>query len=144
MAASGVRRRGTGRSDLPVNAEINVTSLVDVAFTLLVIFIITAPILQGGIEVAIPRADVQALTAQDAPFFITVRADGRIFMEETEVTLEELGTSLPQLLAAGNIERVYIRGDSLTAYGPVLQTMAITLNSGVPWSLVAEPYHGDR
>ena len=135
------RRRGRSNG-LMLSAEINVTSLVDVAFTLLVIFIITAPILQGGIEVAIPRADVQALTAQDAPFFITVMADGRIFMEETQVTLQELETSLPQLLAAGDIERVYIRGDSLASYGPVLQTMAIAQTGGVPFSLVAEPYRG--
>ena len=114
------------RADLPMNADINVTSLVDVAFTLLVIFIITAPILQGGIEVAVPRANVQALTAQDAPFFVTVMVDGRIFMEETEVTLNELEQSLPQLLAAGDIERVYVRADSLAPYGPVLQTIAIT------------------
>jgi len=145
MSAVGTRRRGKGaRGDLPINAEINVTSLVDVAFTLLVIFIITAPILQGGIEVSIPRADVQALTAQDAPFFVTLMADGRIFMEETEVTLEELKTSLPQLLDVGSIERVYIRGDSLATYGTGLQVMAIALNSGVPWSLVAEPYSGAR
>ena len=45
---------------------------MDVAFTLLVIFIITAPILQGGVEVAVPRADVQPLTAQDEPFFVSV------------------------------------------------------------------------
>jgi biopolymer transport protein ExbD len=80
-------RRSGGRGDLPINADINVTSLVDVAFTLLVIFIITAPILQGGIEVSIPRADVQPITSQENPFFITVMRDGRVFMEETEVTM---------------------------------------------------------
>jgi biopolymer transport protein TolR len=144
LSALGTRRRNgqRGRTDLPINAEINVTSLVDVAFTLLVIFIITAPILQGGIEVAIPRADVQALTAQDAPFYITLMADGRVFMEETEVTLAELAESLPQLLAAGQIERVYIRADSLSNYGPVLQTMAVAQAGGVPFSLVAEPFRG--
>lgn len=145
MSAIGTRRSpGGARSDLPINADINVTSLVDVAFTLLVIFIITAPILQGGIEVSVPRADVQALTAQDAPFYITIMGDGTIFMEESEVTLEQLAANLPQFLAAGEIERVYIRADSLTAWNPVLQTMAITANAGVPWSVVAEPYHGPR
>jgi biopolymer transport protein ExbD len=139
-----IRRSGRGRSDLPVSAEINVTSLVDVAFTLLVIFIITAPILQGGIEVAVPRADVRPLTAQESPFFISVLRDGQILMEETPVTLEELERALPQLLGAGSIERVFIRADSLAPYGPVLRTMATTLNSGVPWSLVAEPYRGGR
>jgi biopolymer transport protein TolR len=136
--------RGRSRSDLPLNADINVTSLVDVAFTLLVIFIITAPILQGGIEVAIPRADVQPLTSQEAPFFITVMRDGTIYMEETPVTIEDLESGLPQLLSAGSVERVFIRADSLAPYGPVLKTMAIAVRSGVNWSVVAEPYSGGR
>ena len=140
----GGRQGARTRADLPINAEINVTSLVDVAFTLLVIFIITAPILQGGIEVAIPRADVQALTALDAPFIVTLMADGRIFMEETEVSLTELETSLPQLIAAGNIERVFIRADSLTTYGTFVQVLAISANAGVPSSLIAEPYVRER
>lgn len=116
------------------------TSLVDVAFTLLVIFIITAPILQGGIEVAIPRAQVQPLTAEDEPFYVSILRDGTIFMEESEVTLAELETGLPRLLATGRINRVFIRGDSLAPYGPVLKTMAIAVNSGVDWSVVAEPW----
>ena len=143
MSVGGAgKRSGRTRKDLPINAEINVTSLVDVAFTLLVIFIITAPILQGGIEVAIPRADVQPLSSQESPFFISIMADGQIMMEETAVTPEELEAGLPQLLAAGTVERVFIRADSLAPYGPVLRAMATTLNSGVPWSLVAEPYAG--
>jgi biopolymer transport protein TolR len=141
MASIGTSRRGPhSRSGLAMNADINVTSLVDVAFTLLVIFIITAPILQGGIEVAIPRADVRPLTAQEAPFFITVMRDGSILMEETPVTLQELENGLPQLLGAGSVERVFIRADSLAPYGVPLKVMAAALNSGVPWSLVAEPY----
>lgn len=144
MPRRGRRSGGLGRSDLPVNAEINVTSLVDVAFTLLVIFIITAPILQGGIEVSIPRADVQAITSQESPFFITVMRDGTVFMEETEVTLNELEESLGQLTEVGEVERIYIRADSLAPYGPVLRAMATAVNSGVNWSVVAEPYSGSR
>ncbi len=139
MALGTRRRRGT-RTDLPVSVEINVTSLVDLAFTLLVIFMITAPMMQGGIEVDVPRADVQPLSSQDEPFFISVMRDGRIIMEETTVTLEELEAGLPQLLAGGNVERVFIRGDSLAPFGPVLRVMATALNSDVPWSLVAEPW----
>jgi len=142
VSTLGSSRRGGRRSraDLPLNADINVTSLVDVAFILLIIFMITAPIMQGGIEVSIPRADVQPLTSQDAPFFITVMSDGRIFMEESLVTIEQLETSLRQLLAGGSIERIYIQGDSLAPYGPVLRTMATAVNSGISWSLVAQPY----
>ena len=113
------------------------------AFTLLVIFIITMPIMQGGIEVSVPRADVQPLTSQDRPFFITVTADGTIYMEESAVTLEGLESGLGQLLSAGNIERVFIRGDSLAPFGPVLRVLASTYNSGVSWSMVAEPYGGN-
>jgi len=143
MSSLGTRRRRGPRTDLPINADINVTSLVDVAFTLLVIFIITAPILQGGIEVSIPRADVRPLTSQEAPFFITVMRDGQVFMEESAVTLNDLAASLPQILSAGAVERVFIRADSLAPYGPVLQAMSIAVNSGVNWSLVAEPYRGN-
>ena len=145
MSSLGSHRRGgRSRADLPLNAEINVTSLVDVAFTLLVIFIITAPILQGGIEVSIPRADVQPLTSQDSPFFVTIDRDGRIFMEGSEVTLAELEAGLPQLLAGGTVERVFIRADSAAYWDPVIKTMAIAVNSGINWSVVAEPFSGNR
>ena len=147
MSSLGSHRRGghgRSRADLPLNAEINVTSLVDVAFTLLVIFIITAPILQGGIEVDIPRADVPPLTSQESPFFVTVMRDGQIMMEETPVTLDELEAGLPQLLSTGEIERVFIRADSLAPWAPVLRTMSIAVNSEVDWSVVAEPYTGER
>ena len=128
------------RGDLPQSVEINVTSLVDLAFTLLVIFMITAPMMQGGIEVDIPKADVQNLTSSDDPLFISVMRDGQVVLEETPVTLDELAAGLPQLLGPGNVERVYVRADSLAPYGTVLRVMAATVNSGVPWSLVAEPY----
>jgi len=136
------RRRGSN-GDLPLEANINVTSLVDVAFTLLVIFIITAPILQGGVEVAVPRADVQPLTAQDDPFFVSVTADGRIYVEEDEWTLDQFREGIPGVLAAGGIERVYLRGDSAAMYGPMLQVFTIIANTGVKPALVAEPWKGN-
>lgn len=140
MASLGSGRRGGGggRGDLPLNAEINVTSLVDVAFTLLVIFIITAPILQGGIEVAIPRADVQPLTSQDTPFFVTVTADNTVYVEETPVSIEEFEGGFAQLIG-GDVERVYIRADSVAEWGPVMRVMSTVQNAGVPWSVVGEP-----
>ncbi len=145
MSSLGRRRRGASatRSDLPLNAEINVTSLVDVAFTLLIIFIITAPILQGGIEVAVPRADVQPLTSQEEPIFVTVRRDGSVLLEETPISEDELEAALRQIVAAGSVERVFLRADSLAPYAPVLRAMAAAVNSGVGWSAVAEPWVGN-
>jgi len=100
-------RRSNGGRDLSLSVDINVTSLVDVAFTLLIIFIITAPILQGGIEVDVPKADVQPLTARDNPFFVTVTRDGRVYVEETETTVADFESGFAQL--ARNVDHVYLR-----------------------------------
>jgi len=140
----GTRRRARGnRADLPVNAEINVTSLVDVAFTLLIIFMITMPIFQGGIEVSVPTADVQPLTSQDSPIIVTILADGTVYLEETVVTVQGLESGLAQVLAVGNIERVVLQVDSLAPWGPAVKVMSIAQNSGVNWSISAVPYTGN-
>ncbi|MBW3534185.1 MAG: biopolymer transporter ExbD [Gemmatimonadetes bacterium] len=140
MAGVGLGRSGRRgqRGDLPLTADINITSLVDVAFTLLVIFIITAPILQGGVEVDVPRAEVRPITAADDPFIVTVRRDGQVFLEETPMSVQDFIEAFPQLAAAGTIERVYLRGDSLASYGPVLQVIAAVQGAGVPVGLVGE------
>jgi biopolymer transport protein ExbD len=144
LARSGRGRRGGDRGDLPLNADINVTSLVDVAFTLLVIFIITAPVLQGGIEVSVPRAQVDPLTAQDDPFFVTVTRESRIYVEETPLSVADFRESFAQLASTGRFDRVYIRADSLAPYGPVLKVMSAVAQAGVDWSLVGEPYTPER
>lgn len=126
-----------------MKADINVTSLVDVAFTLLVIFIITMPILQGGVEVAVPRADVQALTSADRAFFVTIERDGTIYMAETQVSREDFVSSFSQLLRAGGTEIVYIRGDSLAVYADVLAVIAtVAQTEGIRMGLIAEPWTG--
>ena len=131
----GRRLRG---DDLPVRADINVTSLVDVAFVLLVIFIITAPILQGGVEVNMPRGDIKPLPADVKPFFVTLRPDGMVFVEQSGLTLLEFEQSFPQLAAAGTFERVYIRGDSLATLGALMRVMTTVNSTGKPFALVAE------
>ena len=112
---------------------------MDVAFTLLVIFIITAPILQGGVEVDVPQADVQPLTAMENLFMVTVTRDGRIFLEESELTLQEFDASFAQLAEAGQTEQVYIRADSAALYGPVLHVIATVQRAGVAAALVGDP-----
>ena len=135
--------RRSRRKIASVRAEINVTSLVDIAFTLLIIFIITAPILQGGIEVSLPQAEVGPLNTSEDPLFITVTADNTVYLEETPVAIDDLAEGLVQIVEAAGVERVYIRGDSLANYGPVLRVMASLANSGISWSAVAEPYTGN-
>jgi biopolymer transport protein ExbD len=130
------RRRLRG-DDLPIRAEINVTSLVDIAFVLLIIFVITAPMLQGGVEVNLPRGDVQPLSSDEDPFFVTVQRDGRVFLEGTALTMAEFQQSFGQLASVGEFERVYIRGDSLTNYGAVMRVITTIADAGKQFSLVA-------
>ncbi len=133
------RSRGR-REDLPLRAEINVTSLVDVAFTLLVIFIITAPILQGGVEVALPRADVAPLNTDEEPFVVSVRANGEIVVSETVVSYEELEGVLSQVVAARDVGQIYVQGDSAAVWGSVMRVIAkVAGQEGVRIALVAEP-----
>jgi biopolymer transport protein ExbD len=132
--------RGSRRQDLPVKAEINVTSLVDVAFTLLVIFIIIAPALQGGVEIEVPRADVSPITADEDAFYVTVDRDDRVYIAGTEVDLDAFESSLPQMMRAAGTQMVYIQADSLANYGPVLRVIAtVAKTEGITFALVGEP-----
>ena len=129
--------RGRGR-DLEPMAEINVTSMVDVAFTLLIIFIITAPILQGGIEVAVPETEVSSLTAEDNTLIVTVDRDGVVYVGETPMSRTEFVESFGQIAAGGTVEEVWIKGDSLAAWGAGVDIMSAVRAAGIPFSIVAE------
>ena len=137
MRAGGRRRRREGR-DLEVRADINVTSLVDVAFTLLVIFLITAPIMQGGIEVDVPQGEVNPLTAVESNLIVTVDRSGQIYLSETPVDREGFAAAYNQLVSATQPEKVYIKGDSMATLGPWLDVVSTIANSGVSWAVVAE------
>lgn len=133
------RVRGPGRGGIhSTRAEINITSLVDVAFTLLVIFIITAPALQGGVEVEVPRSDVRPITAQEDPFIVSIQRDGSIWIGETRVEREEFRGAFPQLVEAAGVDLVYIRGDSASAYGVVAEVIG-TVAGKVRFGLIMEP-----
>lgn len=140
MSRSSDKRSRHG--GLRTNAEINVTSLIDVAFTLLVIFIITAPIMQGGIELRLPQAQIQPLTPSEDPFILSVLEEGTVVVGETPISAEEFDTVFPQLFAAAAPSEVFIRGDSLASYGRILPVMAtvakVTQEAGIPWRLIAQ------
>ncbi len=125
--------------DLQPVAEINVTSMVDVAFTLLIIFIITAPILQGGIEVAVPQADISSLTAEENTLFVTVDRDDVVYVGETPMDLTEFRASFGLLASAGNFTHVWFRGDSLATWGAGVGVIDAIQASGISFSIIAEP-----
>jgi biopolymer transport protein ExbD len=133
---SGRKRRGR----LPLTAEINVASLVDVAFTLLVIFIIAAPILQGGIEVQLPQAAAAPITAQEG-VIVTVARDGGLYIGEVKVeSMEDFHTIYPQYVKNQNLRSVFVKGDREVPYGRVLQVIGAMKKLDVAEvGLVADP-----
>jgi biopolymer transport protein ExbD/biopolymer transport protein TolR len=108
---------------LPLTADINLINLVDVAFTLLVIFMITAPILQGGVEVRVPRAEVAPLPASEA-IVVSVDREGAVYIDDTRVTLEEFKAAIRDVWIQKGTPAVYVRGDERAAYGIVLKVIA--------------------
>jgi biopolymer transport protein ExbD/biopolymer transport protein TolR len=127
-----------GGGDMPFNAEINVTSLVDVAFVLLIIFLITAPMMQGGVDVELPRAEARPLTAKEG-MVVTVDRSGRIFVDETPITYNDFRVTFRSLVTTRKPTGVYLRADSRVAYGDVVRTLAVIRAAGVQnVGLVAE------
>lgn len=113
-----------------LNAEINVTNLVDVALVLLIIFIITAPILQGGVEVQLPKAQVAPLKVGDG-VIVALDQDGKVYIDEAAVTLAEFSTVFGALVATKKPSAVYLRADARVPYGDVVRVLAVVRGSGV-------------
>ncbi|HVX88163.1 MAG TPA: ExbD/TolR family protein, partial [Gemmatimonadales bacterium] len=120
------------------SADINVTSLVDVAFVLLIIFMITAPMLQGGVDVQLPRAEARPLKAEDG-LIVTVDRSGRIFLDQTAVTYADFRVAFQAVVATRRPSGVYLRADRRVAYGEVIKVLAAIRAAGIrDVGLVAE------
>ena len=131
------RRR---RERLALNADINVVSLIDVMMLLMVIFMITAPMMQGGVDVALPVAQAKPLEPKRG-LAVSVTRDGRIFVDETPLSLAEFTGSFKALAdARGGTGGVYLRADANVPYGTVVKVLGVMRASGVgDVGLVAEP-----
>jgi len=115
----------TSRNRLPLTADINVTSLVDVAFTLLVIFIITAPILQGGVEVELPRAEAGPIM-QTEGVIVTIGEDSAIFLDDVPMSSrEEFLEIFPGYMDDRPGAPVFVRGDRRVQYGEVMELFSL-------------------
>jgi biopolymer transport protein TolR len=131
-------RRRT-RAGWTINAEVNMTSLVDVAFTLLVIFIITAPMLQGGVEVQVPRAQTQSVPSHDGVVVSIDRAGG-IFIGDVATGWEEFEAAFPEVVRARGARNVYLRADEGVPYGRVVQVLGAMRAADVAAvGLIAQP-----
>jgi biopolymer transport protein TolR len=121
-------------------SQINVTPLVDVMLVLLVIFMVTAPILQQGVAVNLPRVRAGALTGEDVQLVVSVTARGDLYLNDTRMTEQALGDKLRAVLREQPQRQVFLRGDAGVRYGEVMRVMALVKEAGVEkLGMVTEP-----
>ena len=120
------------------NADINVTSLVDVAFVLLIIFMITAPMMQGGVSVRLPRAEARPLQPEQG-VVVSVDQSGRIYVDQSAFSYDDFKIAFRALVERRHPAAVFLRADKGVPYGDVVRVLAVVRASGVrDVNLVAE------
>jgi biopolymer transport protein TolR len=134
----GGGRRSRARKHTPMH-EINVTPFVDVMLVLLIIFMVTAPMLTSGVPIELPDSKGQQLQTNKEPVTISVDKAGKVFIQETEIRLDELAAKLKAIAKNGVEEQIFIRGDKGIDYGTVMRVMGRVKAAGfVKVSLVTE------
>jgi biopolymer transport protein TolR len=123
----GHRRRGRHHG---LMSEINVTPFVDVMLVLLIIFMVAAPLLTVGVPIDLPETQANALNSDTQPITVSVNQDGQIYLQETEIPLDEVVPKLEAIAQTGYEERIYVRGDRNADYGTVMQVMARISSAG--------------
>nr|WP_306268196.1 protein TolR [Pararhizobium sp. IMCC3301] len=126
---SGGRRRN-GRGHQPPMSEINVTPMVDVMLVLLIIFMVAAPLLTVGVPIDLPETRARQLSGDTEPISISINAEGVVFLQETEIPIDEIVEKLTAIAKNGYEERIYVRGDRNTDYGTIMQLMGTISAAG--------------
>ena len=128
-SSGGGGRRGRRRA---VMAEINVTPMVDVMLVLLIIFMVSAPLLTVGVPLDLPQTQAKGLEQDKTPLQLSVDIKGRVFINDTEVAMNELIPKLKAITDArgGLDERVYVRGDKKVDYGTMMKVMGRLSSAG--------------
>jgi len=111
-------------------SEINVTPFVDVMLVLLIVFMVTAPLLTAGVPVDLPKTRAQALGQDREPLSVTVKRDGKVYIQNTPVAEDELVAKLAAIAASGYDQRIFVRGDRSVDYGRVMSVMGLLSAAG--------------
>ena len=120
--ASGGDHKRRRRS---VMSEINVTPFVDVMLVLLIVFMVSAPLLTVGVPIELPQSQAKALQQDNEPLTVSVNFEGKIFLQNTEIKIEDLVPKLKAIADArkGTDEQIYMRGDRKVDYGTMMRVM---------------------
>jgi biopolymer transport protein TolR len=113
-------------------AEINVTPMVDVMLVLLIIFMVSAPLLTVGVPLDLPQTQAKSLDQDKEPLTVSVNVKGEVYLQNSEVPLDELVAKLKAVTEArgGMEERIYVRGDRQVDYGTVMKVMGRLSSAG--------------
>ncbi len=128
-AAGGGGGRFRRRRYMPI-ADINVTPLVDVMLVLLVIFMITAPLLQVGVPVDLPKTSAQQVGGKDEPLVVSVNAKDEVYLGDTKFEVDALAAKLKAVHDEKPDQRVFIRGDKTINYGRIMEVMGVVVDAG--------------
>jgi len=130
-----------GRNDnRGIMAEINVTPLVDVMLVLLVIFMVTAPMMQQGVQVNLPKAETKAMNTLEETVVVTVDKSGKVFLNKDEIPPADLRNRLTTMFAAREKKEVFLKADAGVPYGEVVKAMADIKGAGIErLGMVTEP-----
>ncbi|HVB79871.1 MAG TPA: protein TolR [Candidatus Binataceae bacterium] len=112
-------------------SQINVTPLVDVMLVLLVIFMVTAPMIQQGVEVSVPRVKASALPGKEEQFVVSITRNQEIYLNDTRLGLDQLTEKLQAIAVARPDREVFVRADEQVPYGAVIKTMAAIKAAGI-------------
>jgi biopolymer transport protein TolR len=121
------RRRRRARGGM---VEINMTPLVDVMLVLLIVFMIAAPMLTSGVAVDLPQAESSPLPGQDEPLSVTVDAKGKVYLQESEIALDQLAPRLQAITGRKPDARIFVRGDRGIDYGTVMGVVSVINQAG--------------
>ncbi len=123
-------QRARGRRIYRPLSDINVTPMVDVMLVLLIVFMVTAPLLTSGVEVDLPKTEAAQLMDQKEPLIVSINAEGKVFLGDTEFDLGALPPKLSAVLSNKPDTVLYVRGDKAVDYGRVLQVMGGLTSAG--------------
>ena len=123
-------QRGIHRRKSHPMAEINVTPMVDVMLVLLVIFMITAPLLTVGVPVDLPKTKAEAIQDPTEPLVVSVNKEGKIFLQESELTADQLGPRVAAISHNNPDVKIFIRGDQAVNYGAIAQVLGQLVSAG--------------
>ena len=132
-------RRHNDTSHTPM-AEINVTPLVDVMLVLLIIFMVTAPMLQMGIDVNLPKVKSKSVDVTEEKLILTIKSNEEIYINKSKASITDLGTKLEGIFASRIDREIYMRADKTVPYGFVVQVMSEVRKAGVDkLGMITEP-----